>query len=125
MPVEKLVYLLMGPAGGADADLVQTLRGPAAEEVRRLGAYRVQINVADAALGEPFGVEPDEDADQIVAVVSMWVDASEQSRAHTALPRGDDGELKWDGYLVCESEPLRPDPSRHTPGSDGRIPGFA
>jgi hypothetical protein len=96
-----------------------------AHDLSELGAYRIQINVADAALGEPFGVEPDPDASQIVAVVSIWVDASEQTRADRALPRGANGELKWDGYLVCESEPLRLDPSKHAPGPDGRIPGFA
>lgn len=123
--MEKLVYLLMGPAGGAGASLAAELRGPVVEGLRQRGAYRIQVNVTDPSLGEPFGVEPDPDDDHIIAAVSLWVDASELSRAYLALPRPSEPDVSWHGYLVCESEPLRPDAAQHAPGRDGRIPGFA
>src|SRR5581483_7327284 len=120
--VEKLVYLLIGPPGAASGDLAASLRGSVVEGLRAAGARRIQVNVTDDGLGHPFGVEPDDDV-HLVAAVSMWVDAVEQSAAPAALPAVADRFASWYGYLVTESEPL-PNTS-HPAGPDGRVPGFA
>ncbi len=121
--MEKIVYLLVGPAGPPVPDLSDRLRHDTAPELTRLGARAVQVNVADESLGHPFGVVPEAGTDQILAAVSAWVDTAEGNRLTAALPEpGSDG-ASWHGWLVCESEPM---PNRaHPPGPDGAVAGFA
>lgn len=116
--MEKLAYLLMGPAGSADPGLGATLREVTVPQMRRLGAGSVQVNVMDPRLGHPFGVDPPPGQDQILAAVFAWVDSAEGSRVASALPGPG-----WHGWLVCESEPIRN--TDRPPGPDGRLDGFA
>jgi hypothetical protein len=119
--VEKVVYLLLGPAGSLPEGMERSLHG-ALPGLRSCGAKRVQLNVVDEDLGPPFGVAPDSEADQILAMLSAWVDAAEGNRISSALP--DPGaNAAWHGWLVSEAEPLAN--RSHPPGSDGRVPGFA
>lgn len=121
--MEKLVYLLLGPPGTVGSDVAAALRDRTAPALRSLGAHTVQVNVTDPVLGHPFGVEPEDDHDQILAAVSLWVDSAEGIRMASALPDGAPGGAAWHGWLVCESEP-RPNHT-HPPAPDGRVPGFA
>jgi hypothetical protein len=121
--VEKLAFLLMGPPGGVEPGVGGALREISAPQMKRLGAHSVQINVSDAALGHPFGVEPEDGSDQILAAVFAWVDSAEGSRVATALPDASASGASWHGWVVCESEP-RPN-TTHPPGPGGRVPGFA
>lgn len=120
--MEKLIYLLVGTEGSVDPSLGVTLRERTVPELLSLGAHSVQVNVADPALGHPFGVTPEPGSEQILAAVSLWLDAAEGARTGSVLP-APGGDSVWHGWLVCESEPLtnrdRP------PGPDGRVPGFA
>ena len=120
--MEKLVYLLLGESGALEPGAGKSLREKTVPALRSLGARSIQLNVTDADLGHPFGVAPDAGEPQILATVSMWVDAVEGHRAGRALPDPGDGSA-WHGWLVCEAEPM----PNHTqpPGSDGRVPGFA
>lgn len=121
--MEKLVYLLLGPAGAIDADVARLLRDRSVPAMRSLGGHRLQVNLTDGALGHPFGVDPEPGSEQILAAVSVWVDAAEGSRVASALPDPGSSGAVWHGWLVCESEPL---PRRgHLPAPDGRLPGFA
>lgn len=122
-PMEKLAYLLMGPPGVADPAVGRALREVTVPEMRRRGARYVQVNVLDANLGHPFGVEPEADQDQILAAVFAWVDSAEGSRVADTLPDPGGAGGRWYGWLVCEAEPL-PN-TDHPPAPDGRIPGFA
>jgi hypothetical protein len=116
--VEKVVYLLLGTTVGVTLDL----RLDVVEAARAAGAHRIQINVADAELGHPFGVEPEAGSMQLAAVFSAWVDTAEGSRVGDTLPEPGTGRT-WHGYLVSEAEPL---PNTTVPpGPDARIPGFA
>jgi hypothetical protein len=120
--VEKLVFVLMGRSGSRPSGVAETLRSETAPALRRLGARRIQINVAEPGLGPPFGVDPDPDIDGLEAAVFLWVDTAEGSRVASALP-DPGGSLRWHGYLVTEAEPLR---NTSVPaGPDGRVPGFA
>jgi hypothetical protein len=119
--MEKIVYLLVGPAGLAVPDLARSLRERTVPALSGLGARAVQINVADESLGHPFGVSPEAGTDQILAAVSVWVDTAEGSRTASALPDG--GGADWHGWLVCESEPMANEV--HPPGPDGAVAGFA
>lgn len=121
--MEKLVYLLLGPAGAGSQEVAAGLREQTVPALRKLGAHTVQVNVTDPALGHPFGVEPEAGTDQILAAVSAWVDTAEGSRLGTALPDPGASGAAWHGWLVCESEPL-PN-GKYPPGPDGRVPGFA
>lgn len=122
-PMEKLAYLLMGTPGTVDAEVGVALREIGVAEMKRSGAYAVQINVAEPALGHPFGVEPEAGTDQIMAAVFAWVDSAEGSKLASALPGPGPAGAAWHGWLVCESEPL---PNRrYPPGPDGQVPGFA
>ncbi|MBV9661185.1 MAG: EthD domain-containing protein [Acidimicrobiales bacterium] len=121
--MEKLAFLLMGPPAMVHPDVASALRAVTVSEMKRLGAHTVQVNVSDEALGHPFGVEPDSDAEQILAAVFAWVDTAEGSRVAAALPDPTPTEARWHGWLVCESEP-RPNRAQ-PPGPDGRVPGFA
>ena len=121
--MEKLVYLLLGPDGALQPDVAAGLRAQTPAAMRSLGAQSVQVNVTDAALGHPFGVQPDAGTEQILAAVFVWVDSAEVSRVASALPDAVPSGAAWHGWLVCESEPV---PNRqHPPGADGRVPGFA
>ena len=94
-----------------------------AYEMKRRGAYAVQVNVLDGALGHPFGVEPESGSEQILAAIFAWVDSAEGSKVPAALPDAGSSGAAWHGWLVCESEPL---PNRqYPPAPDGRVPGFA
>ncbi len=121
--MEKIVYLLLGPEGTMAPDVSAALRERTVPALMDLGARSVQVNVTDEALGHPFGVVPDTDVEQILAAVSVWVDAADDSRVASALPEPAAGGAAWHGWLVCESEPLRN--VDRSPGPDGRIPGFA
>lgn len=120
--MEKLVYLLLGPDAAVDPGLAGALRETTVPALRSLGAHSVQVNTIDPELGPPFGVAHEPNSQQIIAAVSVWVDAAEGSRVGGALPPpGPDAA--WHGWLVCESEPV---PNRsHPPAADGRVPGFA
>ncbi len=121
--MEKILYLLVGPAGPPVPDLSSRLRHDTAPELARLGARAVQVNVADESLGHPFGVVPEAGTDQILAAVSAWVDTAEGNRLTAALPEAGSDGAGWHGWLVCESEPM---PNRaHPPGPDGSVAGFA
>jgi hypothetical protein len=121
--MEKLVYLLLGPAGTVDPAVATALRDRTVPAMHELGAHSVQVNVTDAALGHPFGVDPEPGTDQILASVAVWVDSAEGSRAGSTLPDPGGRGAAWHGWLVCESEPM---PNRaHPPGPDGRVAGFA
>lgn len=120
--MEKLIYLLVGTEGTVDPSLGVTLRERTVPELLSLGAHSVQVNVADPALGHPFGVTPEQGSEQILAAVSLWLDTAEGARTGSVLP-APGGDSTWHGWLVCESEPL---PNRdRPPGLDGRVPGFA
>lgn len=121
--MEKLVYLLMGPSGTVDPDVAKALREQTVPALQTMGARSIQVNVTDPALGFPFGVEPDDGTDQILAAVSVWVDAAEGSRVGSALPAPGTSGVAWHGWLVCESEPLRN--RTRVPGPDGQVPGLA
>src|ERR1700745_4348086 len=103
--MEKLVYLLLGPDAAADPGLAAVLHERTVPALRSLGAHSVQVNATDRALGPPFGVAPDPASEQIIAAVSLWVDAAEGSRVGGALPSPGPGAA-WHGWLVCESEPM-------------------
>jgi hypothetical protein len=119
--MEKLVYLLLGPAETVAPEVAAALRDRTVPELSALGAHSVQVNVTDAALGQPFGVDPEPGSEQILAALSVWVDSAEGTRVASTLPESDGAA--WHGWLVCESEPL---PNRtHSRAEDGRIPGFA
>jgi hypothetical protein len=121
--MEKLVYLLLGSAGTVAPDVAAALREATVGELSAQGARSIQVNVTDAALGQPFGVEPVPGSEQILAAVSVWVDTAEGNRVASTLPDAGPGGAAWHGWLVCESEPM---PNRtHPPGADGRVPGFA
>jgi hypothetical protein len=121
--MEKLAYLLLGPPGAVQPDVAATLRERVVPAMKAAGAYSVQVNVTDSSLGHPFGVEPEEDSQQILAAVFAWVDAAEQSKVGAALPDAGPSGAEWHGWLVCESEPI---PNRaHQAGPDGRVAGFA
>ncbi|HET9731133.1 MAG TPA: hypothetical protein VFP54_00530 [Acidimicrobiales bacterium] len=121
--MEKLVYLLLGPAGPAAPDLTAGLLERTVPALRAGGARGVQVNVTDPDLGPPFGVAAEDGNPQILAAVSLWVDSSESNPAPGALPDPGEGGAAWHGWLVCESEPLRN--RLHQPAPDGRLPGFA
>jgi hypothetical protein len=123
--VEKLVYLLIGPSGGIGESFSETLRHSVVDGLRTGGASRIQVNLGDPSLGNPFGVEPDPSADTIVAAVSFWVDSAETTRAFSVLPASGDTGAAWHGYLVAESEPLPLAADDHPRGPDGRVPGFS
>ncbi len=121
--MEKIVYLLIGPAGPPVPDLARSLRERAVPALVSLGARSVQLNVTDESLGHPFGVAPEAGADHILAAVSVWVDSAEGCGVESALPVPTGIGAAWHGWLVCESEPV---PNRdHPPGPDGEVPGFA
>jgi hypothetical protein len=121
--VEKIVYLLLGPPGAVSPEVATALREVTVPALFAMGATTVQVNVTASSLGHPFGVEPAAGTDQILAVVSLWVDSAEGTRAASALPDARPGGADWHGWLVCESEPL---PNRaHPPAPDGRVAGFA
>jgi hypothetical protein len=122
--MEKVLYLLMGQSGDLASPLGPGGYEDLADAFRSRGGRRIQINVTDPSLGHPFGVEPDADADQIHAVVSMWVNSVEGARVAGALPPFDANGWSWAGYLVTESEPT-PLPPGTALGPDGRLPGFA
>ena len=121
--MEKLAYLLLGPAGAVEADVADALRNRTVTAMKTLGARQVQVNVTDPALGHPFGVEPTPDSVQILAAVFVWVDAAEGSKVASALPDATESGAKWHGWLVSEAEPIRN--QAHPPGPDGRVSGFA
>lgn len=121
--MEKLVFLLIGPAGTVDPGVATTLRQTTVPRMFDLGARSVQVNVTAAHLGHPFGVEPEADSDQILAAAFVWVDSAEGSKVASALPDTSMSGALWHGWLVCESEPI---PNRtRPPATDGRIAGFA
>lgn len=121
--MEKVAFLLLGPPGAVHPEVGSALRDIAVADMKRFGARSVQVNVSDDALGHPFGVEPEEDAEEILAAVFAWVDTAEGSRIAKTLPDASAAGARWHGWLVCESEP-RPNRDR-PPGPDGRVPGFA
>jgi hypothetical protein len=116
------MYVLIGEPKAAGRGLSQALCTESADGLRGRGARRIQINVADPALGYPFGVEPDAGATQLTAVVSMWVHTAEGFDALSHLPDCGPG-ASWVGYLVSEAEPM-PNTSA-SPDAKGRVPGFA
>lgn len=121
--MEKLVYLLLGPHGGLDEEAAGRLHG-AAPDLLDLGAHTCQLNVVDRALGDPFGVVPEEGTDQILAAASLWVDSAEAVVAAVSRRLPDvAGGARWHGWLVCESEPIIN--VDHPPAADGLVPGFA
>lgn len=122
--MEKLVFLLLGPPGPLRPEVSAVLRDETVPAMRRLGAHSVQVNVTDPELGHPFGVEPADGAEQILAAVSVWLDTAEGTRVGAALPPLAAGSgAAWHGWLVCESEPV---PNRtNPPAPDGRVAGFA
>jgi hypothetical protein len=120
--MEKVVHVLLGRPADGPRRLRERLLDECAPRLRAAGAERVQINVADPALGHPFGVSPDSAVPELTAMVSAWVDSAEQRPLAPALFEPG-GEGRWWGYLVCEAEPL-PN-STAPPASDGRVPGFA
>jgi hypothetical protein len=126
--VEKIVYVLMGPVGVASSAVAKSLGNPSVRatvlaDLRAAGAKRIQMNAVDPSLGHPFGVTPEEDVQQLSAMISFWVDSAEGSRTTAAIPDAGSSEAHWYGYVVTESEPL---PNRTQPvGPDGRVPGFA
>ena len=117
------MYLLLGPAGTVDPAVATALRDRTVPALHELGAHSVQVNVTDAALGHPFGVDPEPGSDQILAAVGVWVDSAETTRAGAVLPDPAGSGAAWHGWLVCESEPMAN--RAHPPGPDGRVPGFA
>src|ERR1700747_203833 len=118
--MEKLVYLLLGRAGPVQPDVGRALRDGTVPALRRSGAYGIQVNVADAELGHPFGVEPDPDSEQILAAVSLWLARAGGNEGMAAVPDPGDSGAAWHGWLVCESEPIVT--RAHPPGPDGRVP---
>lgn len=121
--MEKLVYLLLGRSGPVQSDVGRALRDRTVPALRRSGAYTIQVNVADAELGHPFGVAPDPETDQILAAVSLWLDRADGNEVMSALPDPGESGAAWHGWLVCESEPIVN--RAHAAGPDGRVPGFA
>jgi hypothetical protein len=120
-PVEKVMYVLIGEPDTGSRLLSQALCTASADALRRRGARQIQVNVADPALGHPFGVAPEAGSTQLAAVVAMWVDTAEGFDALSELP--DCGRrAAWSGYLVTESEPL---PNIVPTDRGGRVPGFA
>jgi EthD domain len=120
--VEKVVFLLEGPDGSAEALRRDSVRGPMVAGLRSKGASRIQVNVVDPGIGTPFAATPDPSLPGVHAMVTAWVDAADRSPVAAELPTEANGS-SWHGYLVCEAEPLRN--TSHGPGADGRVPGFA
>ena len=118
--MEKVVALLAGDIAGEEDPLAEQLLGPVADELRRRGGSRLQVNVVDPALGPPHALPPDPEVLQVGAALSYWVPAAGEVGIHAECLPLSDG-WAWHAYLVCESLQLQgPAP----PPDGGRYPGF-
>lgn len=122
--MEKIVFVLVGPPGPLSAQLVGTLRHEVVAAWRDEGAHRIQLNVSDPSLGQPFGLEVAEGQQGILAAVSAWVDWAQGFEGFPALPDPAQSGAAWHGFLVCEAEP-RPLPQDHRLDAEGALVGFA
>jgi len=118
--MEKVVAVLFGDPTAHPEELTGKLLGPVAEELRRRGGSRLQINVVDPVLGHPHGVAPDPDTLQVGAALSYWVDAAGELGIHAECLPVEDG-WAWHAYLVSEALQLHGPPP---PADGGRFPGF-
>jgi hypothetical protein len=118
--MEKVVALLVGDASGDVEGLTDRLLGPAADELRRRGGSRLQVNVVDPELGPPHGVPPDPDVPSVAAVLSYWVAAAGEVGIHAECLPVHEG-WAWHAYLVSEALQLHGPPP---PPGGGRCQGF-
>ena len=111
------MYLLLD----GDPAVGRALRGSTVAAVRAAGGKRIQVNVVDAAIGPPFGVDPDPAVTQVTAALSAWVPDDAPGLEAALPPAGETGA--WYGYAVTEAEPRAN--TSVPPGPNGRVPGFA
>lgn len=118
--MEKVVAVLAGDCSGEEDLLTNLLLGPAAEELRKRGASKLQVNVVDPDLGAPHGVVPGPDSIKLGAVISYWVAAAGDTPIHgDLLPVS--RRWVWHSYLVCEALQLQGPPA---PTDGCRCTGF-
>ncbi len=118
--MEKLAYVLWKPAGQASDALAKRLLGETADALERLGARRLRISVADEHVAAGAGVCVGQMDPPKSALVTFWLEASQDAAPFEAELTARDGKLA--GYLVVESRPIvyeRPDAPRGE-----RTPGF-
>lgn len=120
MHVEKVIYVVWRQPADAIADFNARLMGPIANELERLGAVRLQINVVDDAVEEgavlrlePMRPSPD-------AMIAFWLNAAHDRLQCEQAIEAACGRIA--GYAVAESTVL---PGTDTPGAGGRIRGFS
>ncbi len=118
--MEKLVYLLREPqasSGGVFRDRLLSL----APAVENAGGRRLSVNVDDDAVVNGAGVTIGTLDPPIRAMVSFWMENSDDRAIAEAALRGATPAI--DGYLVVESVPT-PNTAHRVPPSE-RTPGFS
>lgn len=116
--MEKLVYLLREPIetpGSAIRDLLFST----ASAMESAGAHRISVNVDDEAVAEGKGVTIGKLKPPIRAMVSFWMENSDDRSAAESMLRDAAAEIA--GYLVVESVPTvntaqRAPTGKRTPG---------
>ena len=120
--MEKVVYALWRPPRTTIDELSDQLRGEVAEELLRLGARGVQVNVADDAVAGAV-IRLVETDPQMEAVVSVWLDTAIDVRRRPLDAVLSEAASHVAGYLVTESVPM---PNTAHPAQPGeRTYGFA
>jgi hypothetical protein len=119
--VEKLVYLLWKPDAAAPDAFRDALLGATARELLAAGALKLQVNVADSAVGPAAPMRMMNTRPLPDALVTLFLHTHlDRKPAEKALAGA---APRCAGYLVLESEPI---PNVKQRARDGeRTPGYS
>ncbi len=117
-PMEKLVYLLREPLNSPGSALRDRLMS-VASALEDAGVHRISVNVDDEAVADGKAVTIGKLDPPIRAMVSFWMENSDDRSAAEALLSGAAADIA--GYLVVESVPTvntahRAPTGKRTPG---------
>ncbi|MFD1559315.1 EthD domain-containing protein [Paraburkholderia silviterrae] len=121
--MEKVIYVLWRDAQTPPDAWRHTLRTALADKLLSLGAYGVQVNVADSDVEPAAALRQQNTQPGIAGTVSVWIDS-----AVAMLRQPFDDAMRavvphLAAYLVTESQPIRN--TRFVPKAGDRTAGFS
>ena len=117
--MEKVIYALSRSNADTPQAFAQSLVNELGPKLMQCGVHKLSIAVRDADVSAADTLRIVNREPAIEAVVAVWLDSSNERVALENNLRESAGSV--DGYLVCESEPLRD----HEPTGGGeRTPGM-
>lgn len=117
--MEKLIYPLWSHPGEAPSALRERLLAVSAE-LLAAGAHQLRLSVVDEDVAAAAPLRQANTKPTCDALLSLWVDTAVWHQRFEALIAPH--VSRYNGYLVCESEPIRH--AGRAPGDGSRVEGM-